>query len=100
MIWIYILASIGGIIVLWFAYSQITEWLRDREEKRYWAKRRDAFKIVHEQINDCRYWINQTGHAPYCELYEFLMDKFKDGEWIGGSEIREKVTEIIQKHNQ
>jgi hypothetical protein len=98
MIALYILIGAIGIIILFFAYLWITQIIDERHERRYWSSRRKAFEYVHERLNDCRHWLNHEGHAPYRELFEFIMDAMKNNYGIKGDDIRQKVTEIIEKY--
>ncbi len=99
MIALYILIGAVGIIILFFAYLWISTILDERQERRYWRNRTAAFDCVYKHLNDCKYWLNKDGHAPYREFFEWIMDKMKESASIKGDEIRLKVTEIIEKHN-
>ncbi len=92
----WILGIIGAIVVIVVIYIQISTWIDDYSEKKYWRKRKEAFRFVYAQLFDCKYWIDQPGHKPYKEFYEWIMDKMISDGNIKGEEIRAKVAAIIE----
>lgn len=86
--------TIVGLMILFIFYLNVSAWVDEREEQRFYQKRKESFEYVAQNIKGCTHWLNGEHRKPFREFFDFMVKEMEERNGINSEALRIEADRI------